>query len=205
MNSEDFIPTRSSLLKRLKDWEDQASWQDFFDTYGKLIYGVARKAGLNDAEGQDVVQETLLVVAKKMPEFTYDPTIGSFKNWLLLITRRRIDKQRKQRSPGVRSSFPEETPRTATVERVPDPAGFDLEVVWEEEWGKNLAEAAIARVKRQVKARQFQMFDLYVLKQWPVKEVARALDVSIGQVYVNKHRISGLIKKEMRQLETKQL
>src|SRR5262245_37419305 len=49
------IPTRQSLLVRLKDWDDSTSWKDFFDTYWKLIYGVARKAGLTDAEAQDVV------------------------------------------------------------------------------------------------------------------------------------------------------
>src|SRR5947209_6974351 len=99
MNDDQFIATRRSLLSRLKNWHDQASWQEFFDTYAKLIYRIAAKAGLKDAEAQDVVQETALVVAKKMPGFKYDPAIGSFKSWLLLITRRRIEKQLKKRMP----------------------------------------------------------------------------------------------------------
>ena len=57
---------RASLLGRLKDWEDQTSWREFFDTYWRLIYTVARKAGLTAAEAQDVVQDTSLVVAKKL-------------------------------------------------------------------------------------------------------------------------------------------
>ena len=63
MPANEFIPTRRSLLSRLKNWNDQASWQDFFDTYWKLIYSVARQSGLHDAEAQDVLQEVLLVVA----------------------------------------------------------------------------------------------------------------------------------------------
>ena len=70
--THEFIPTRRSLLSRLKDWDDQESWRDFFDTYGKLIYGLARKSGLSDAEAQDAVQETLMAVAKEMPGFKYD-------------------------------------------------------------------------------------------------------------------------------------
>ena len=70
---EDFIPTRRSLLSRLKNWDDQESWRDFFDTYGKLIYGLAVKSGFTDAEAQDILQETLLSVAKRMPNFQYDP------------------------------------------------------------------------------------------------------------------------------------
>src|SRR5947207_466930 len=64
----EIIATRSSLIKRLKNWDDRASWKDFFDTYWKLIYGVARAAGLNDAEAQDVVQETIICVAKKIAQ-----------------------------------------------------------------------------------------------------------------------------------------
>ena len=62
----DWLPTRTSLLRRLKQWEDQESWRDFFNTYWKLIYGAAVKAGLNDAEAQDVVQDTVITVAKKI-------------------------------------------------------------------------------------------------------------------------------------------
>jgi len=55
---------------------------------------VAVKAGLNDAEAQqEVVQETVISVAKQMPGFRYDPTRGTFKGWLLKITRRRIADQ----------------------------------------------------------------------------------------------------------------
>src|SRR5437879_2248593 len=183
MNDDEFIPTRRSLLTRLKNLDDQESWKDFFDTYARLIYSVAAKAGLTDAEAQDVVQETLIIVARKMPGFKYDPAIGSFKSWLLLITRRRIEKQLKKRmsagvhapagapAPGQQDALKrelqrDETNRTATVERIPDPKSLDLEVTWEAEWEKNLWAASLARVRAQVKPKQIQMFDLYVLKEW---------------------------------------
>jgi len=87
---EEFIPTRTSLLGRLKNWDDQESWKEFFDTYWKMLYSVARRAGLSESDAQDVVQEAIVAVAKKMPGFQYDPAIGSFKSWLMLIIRRRI-------------------------------------------------------------------------------------------------------------------
>src|SRR5437016_14532682 len=82
---DDSVQTRWSLIGRLKNLDDQQSWQDFFDAYWKLIYSVALKAGLNDSEAQDVVQETVISVAKKMPEFKADPAAGSFKSWLLTL------------------------------------------------------------------------------------------------------------------------
>jgi RNA polymerase sigma-70 factor (ECF subfamily) len=210
MHHDEFLPTRRSLLTRLKNWDDSQSWTEFFNTYAQLIYRTASKAGLTDAEAQDVVQETIIVVARKIPGFKYDPALGSFKSWLLLITRRRIEKQLKKRVParvggssasgGTRDPHSDETTRTTTTERVPDPKGIDLEAVWAAEWEKHLWQAAIARVKSQVKPKQFQMFDLYVLKEWPAIEVARALGVSVTHLYVNKHRIAGLLKKEMKEL-----
>src|SRR5476651_1071862 len=97
--TEELIPTRTTLIKRLKNWEDQSSWQDFFDTYGKLIHGVALKAGLTQTEAQDVVQETMFAVARQMPAFKYDRSLGSFKLWLLNLTRWRIADQIRQRAP----------------------------------------------------------------------------------------------------------
>lgn len=204
---DELIPTRRSLLGRLKDWDDQESWKDFFDTYWKLVYGVAIKAGLNDAEAQDVVQETVLSVAKKMHEFKYDPAVGSFKSWLLLITRRRIaDHQRKQyREPPRAEPKAKQPGETATIEKIPDSAEAAIDLIWDEEWQKNIMDAAIERVRRQVDPKQFQIFDCYVLKQWPVKDVTKTLGVNIGQVYLAKHRITALIQKEVKRLETKMM
>src|ERR1700690_2546557 len=56
--------TRQTLLSRLRDWQDQEGWQEFFDTYWRLIYNVARKAGLNEVQAQDVVQETFIYLSR---------------------------------------------------------------------------------------------------------------------------------------------
>ena len=95
--------------------------------------------------------------------------------------------------------------RTATIERIPDPAGSNLEVIWEKEWKNSIFTIAIERVKRRVDARQYQIFDLYAIKQWPVKKVAATLGVKPGQVYLAKHRIFALVKKEISDLEDKMI
>jgi RNA polymerase sigma-70 factor (ECF subfamily) len=201
---EELNPTRSSLVRRLRDWEDQDSWRDFFDTYWKLIYSVAIKAGLSDAEARDVVQETMVAAAKGLQAGRFRTGAGSFKSWLLLITRRRIaDHLRKPKAePLTRRHPPDETSRTPATERIPDAHAVEIAEIWEEEWNKNLADAALERVRQKVGAKQFQMFDLYVRKEWPVKEVARTLHVNVAQVYLAKHRITLLAKRELRRLES---
>ncbi len=195
-----FLPTRQSLLSRLKNWDDRESWRDFFDTYGQLIYNLARKAGLADPESQDAVQETLIAVAKQMPGFKYDPALGSFKGWLAQITRRRIVDQLRKRRPEVQPGHPEHPGNS--IESVPDPAGFSFDALWEEEWQTQLFQAALRRVKRKVHPKQFQMFDLYVSQQWPMKAVTDMLGVSAAQVYMAKMRLSRMLKAQIRLLQS---
>jgi len=204
---DEFIPTRQSLLVRLKNWEDQASWKDFFETYWRLIYSVARKAGLNDAEAQEVVQETMISVAKQMPDFQYDPALGSFKAWLMQITRRRITDQlrRKQYQAGGQRLPKEQALGTTVINEFADPAGLDLENAWNQEWAKTLFDAALERVKRRVPALQYQTFHLHVIKHVPAKSVAQRLGLKLPQVYFAKCKISALIKKEIAWMEKKGL
>ena len=103
MEQPSLLATRRSLVDRLADWGDQLRWQEFFDTYSKLIYSAARRSGLTDAEAQEVVQETVITVAKNIDKLKYDPAIGSFKGWLLQITRWRIADQFRKREPGDRN------------------------------------------------------------------------------------------------------
>jgi RNA polymerase sigma-70 factor (ECF subfamily) len=200
---DELIPTRATLIQRLKNWQDQSSWQDFFDTYWKLIYGVAVKGGLTEAEAQDVVQETMISVAKHMPTFQYDPAIGSFKTWLLNMTRWRITDQFRKRGPFAAGQTASEdtTTGTCTVEKVVDPASLDLDALWDAEWEKNLLEAAMAKVKRRLDPQKYQIFDLYVNKEWAPEKVAAAFGVSVDQVYLAKHRATELIKEEIKRLE----
>lgn len=203
-NSNDPDPTRASLVRRLKDWGDQSGWQEFFDTYWRLIYGTALKAGLSDAEAQDVVQDTILTVAKAMPAFDYDPARGSFKSWLRKTTHWRIrDHWRRRARHPIAEPRREDESRTPTVERIPDPASLEPDAAWEADWQQNFMDSAIERVKRQVKPQQYQLFDCYVLKGWPMKDVTQKLRVSMAQVYFAKLKITGLIQKELRALERK--
>ncbi|MFZ3376272.1 MAG: sigma-70 family RNA polymerase sigma factor [Chthoniobacterales bacterium] len=202
MKQASLLATRRSLVERLADWRDQLRWQEFFDTYSKLIYSAARQSGLTDTEAQEVVQETVITVAKNINKLKYDPEIGSFKGWLLQITRWRIADQFRKREPGdAKRPRSADDRLTTTIERVPDLHSIDLDAVWEKEWQENLFDAAITRVKKKVDPKHFQIFDCYVRKAWPAQKVAEQLRVNIGQVYLARHRVSALLKKEIKALQ----
>src|SRR2546427_11861598 len=89
-SADDSLLTRRTLLSRLRNLDDQESWRTFFDLYWRLLYNVARKSGLDDPSAQEIVQETVIGVARKMPEVHYDPARGTFRQWVLRIARRAI-------------------------------------------------------------------------------------------------------------------
>ncbi len=198
--------TRKSLIERLENWEDQRTWDEFYKTYWRLIYSVATRAGLRSEEAFDVVQETILSIAKQSRQKKYDPNAGSFKSWLMNMTRWRIADQFRKRAKDTANTPPanaaaEENRRTAVLDRVADPDPNPLDRMWDEEWQRNLAETALTQVKSRVSPKQFQIFDCYVIKGWSVKRVMGELGVSMAQVYLAKHRIGNLIKKEVEGLE----
>ena len=200
---DSFASTRRSLLSRLKHWDDAESWRDFFDTYGGLLHRFALRSGLSETEAQDAVQETLLAVAKQMPEFRYDPTKGSFRAWLYNQARWRIaDAFRRRQRAGFAEPLPEGSATgTAEAEQFADPASEKLEAAWDAEWREHQLARALVRVKAQVSARQFQMFHLVAVKGWAMAEITRTLKVNRAQVYVAKLRVSRLVKEELARLD----
>lgn len=126
---------------------------------------------------------------------TNDPAVGSFKSWLLHIARNRIiDHLRNRQShPQDKATPATGTARTFTINRIPNPKTDDLDRLWDEEWRQHLFDAALQRVKRKVGDTAFQIFDCYVLKQWPVNDVATTLAVSKAHVSVAKSRVSAAL------------
>ena len=180
-----------------------------------MIRFFATKAGLTADEAEEVVQETAIGVARRLPEFVYDPKVCRFKTWLLNLTRWRIQNQFRKRgqpaqvarrvaSIGGQRRLRREamTAREAgTIERIADPAVPEFGAEWDAAWEKNLLTQAMEQVRERIDERQFQMFDLYVMKGWPPAEVAKTLGISIARVYLTKHRVAALLKKEVQRLE----
>jgi len=208
------LETRPSLLKRLQAGDDAQGWEEFYRLYGGLIRHFAIKAGLTPEEAEDVVQETAIGVARRLPEFVYDPKVCRFKTWLLNQTRWQIRKQLALRAkPGGRgrpflsqagqtSGNPADaTAGTDALARIPDPAIPEFGAEWDKAWEHHLLAQGLERVRERIDERQFQIFDLYVTKEWPAGRVAKTLGISIARVYLAKHRVAGMLKKEVRCLE----
>ena len=201
--------TRKSLIERLNNWEDQKTWNEFYQTYWRLVYSVATKQGLTREEAFDVVQETIIAIARQVQRGQYDPRAGSFKAWLLQMTRWRILDQfrarKRQPSLADQGDAYSEDNSGMILDRLSQEKDNQLEKIWDKEWKDNIFAAALERVKARVSPRQFQIFDCYVLKGWGVTKTAAQLGINAAQVYLAKHRVGNLVKKEVQALEGQML
>ena len=189
------LQTRHSLLSRLRGQGDEQGWREFFERYWRLIYGFARRAGLNDADAQDIVQEVMVGLPKGLADYRRQPG-ASFKSWLLTIVRRRLADHWRRRLPREQRTVP--LPECEAGEHGQEDAA--LERLWQEEWEGRLFEAAAQRVQQRVGARNYLIFDMLVRQGTALREVCRCLGVSAAQVYLAKHRVGRLMKQEAQRL-----
>jgi RNA polymerase sigma-70 factor (ECF subfamily) len=185
--------TRLSLLIRIQDDQDQHAWAEFVDIYWDLIYRFGRKKGLQEADALDLTQEVLCALRMGIKKFKYDPDRGSFKSWLLKIAHNeRINLVKRRRPEPVGSGD------SGILARQPSP---EDSVIWEEEFLLRLLECALDRVKARCRDSKWEAFWLTAVAGKKPAEVARALSMSVGAVYIARSRVLELLRAEIEQMQ----
>jgi RNA polymerase sigma-70 factor (ECF subfamily) len=165
------------------------------DLYSPVVYGFARRQGLQDADAADLVQEVLRSVARSLP--TYDRQKGRFRSWLMAVVRRRLSEFWAGRGREVSGSG--DTRVLRHLEQVSD--GNDTEQLWEEEYRQSVFRFAAARIRGEFEESTWRAFWLTTIDGKKTKEVAQSLEISEGAVYIAKSRVIARLKREVQVLE----
>jgi RNA polymerase sigma factor (sigma-70 family) len=203
-SSHSIADTRASLLARIGNPADAKSWSEFYGIYQKLVLGFALRFGLSRADAEEVSQDVFSEIAQNISKFESNPERGSFRGWLLNLTRWRVmdrvrQRQRVEKLREPRGPEPLDD-RTSTIERLPDAAAATPEEVWEREWEHRVLETAMEHLATRVDARHFQVFQLHVTQGWPLTRVARHLEINPATVYVINYRLKKDLKREVDRL-----
>ena len=192
--------TRASLLIQIRDGANHAAWQEFVALYGPVIYGFARKRGLQDADAADLMQDVLRSVSSAIGRLDYDRNHGTFRGWLFTITRNKVFN-----FLSARRIRPQGTGDTATNQLLAEtPAALDGADAWELEYERRLASLAMDRVKGEFHENTWKAFWLTAVEGLTAADVARQVGMSPGAIYVAKSRVLARLKDEveaMRQQE----
>ena len=201
----DTLPTRMSLLDRLRNLDDAPSWKNFFERYEERIIRIARSRGLSDCDAEDVAQEVFKRVAQTICQYRTSPRPGSFRSWLYNLTRWRATDQLRQRArlpldTWSRHGSSEDgmRDRTPTIERIAAPA--ENEAAFEAESRRHLIDTLLKQVEKTVSPKQLQVFQLLVLDEAAPAKVAEVYGISVASVYVIKHRVAAKLRDEMSRL-----
>jgi RNA polymerase sigma factor (sigma-70 family) len=178
--------TRPSLLVRLRNPQDERAWGEFTAIYSPLIYRLARRKGLQDADAADLVQEVLRAVAKAIDRWEPDPARGPFRNWLFRIARNLMinflvnrDRHPRGIGGGDFATFLE----TQAVASQEDSALFDLE------YKRQLFEWACDRIRHEFQPSTWTAFWRTWVDGSPSRDAAAELGMSLGAVYMSRSRV----------------
>lgn len=188
--------TRASLLVRLRDPNDADAWTEFMRLYASVIYGFARKRGLQDADAADLMQEVLRSVSNAIGRLEYDPRKGTFRGWLFSITRNKIFNFLEAARRHARG-----TGDSAAHKRLEEQPGREADADdWDREYDRKVFNWAANRVKNEFHASTWQAFWMTAVDGQNAGEVGKQIGLSPGAVYVAKSRVLARLREEISEM-----
>lgn len=186
VQTNDWPTTEITLLARIRDPADELAWTQFIDIYRPVIYRVARRRGLQDADANDLVQEALRSVARAIDRWQPDPRLGSFRSWLFRVCHNAMVSLLKRESRRIRGTG---DPQVAEwIDQCPD-SDSGVTQHFELEYRRRLFEWSLEQAKGEVCDVTWQAFYRVSVLNHAPQEVASALGIRVGSVYVAKHRV----------------
>jgi RNA polymerase sigma-70 factor (ECF subfamily) len=191
-------PTRATLLARIKDPRDTAAWSEFVRLYGPVVYGFARKRGLQDADAADLVQDVMRSVARNAEKMEYDPKRGTFRGWLYTVTRNKIyNFLTAQKNRPKSSGDPNNQDR---LDALPSSASDDTEAEWELEYQRRLSARAMELIRHEFQPATWDAFWGTAVLGQSAQDVGKELEMTPGAVYVAKSRVLARLRTEVQRL-----
>lgn len=188
--------TRASLILRLRDPADAVAWREFATLYEPLIYNLACRKGLQDADARDFCQEVLLTVARAVHRWDPEPTRGTFRGWLSRIARNLLvnflTRQHEPRGSGATS-----VQELLEAQPSADPSATAL---FEAEHRRRVFRWAADEIRCEFAPATWQAFWLTAVGGRPPKEVASELELTIGAVYIARSRILARLRQRVEEL-----
>ena len=185
--------TSASLLDRLRIQPDEQAWQRLNDLYTPLIQGWLRRQAVLGADNDDLVQEVLIVVMRKLPQFEHNRRRGAFRSWLRTITVNCLrDFWRTQR---LRPLATGDSRFLEVLARLEDPNSQDSRQ-WDHEHDRLVTKRLLQLLESQFEPTTWKAFFMVTLEEKSPKDVAAELGISLSSVYVAKSRVLAKLRQE---------
>lgn len=181
----DFPDTRDSLLLQVRNPDNRVAWEQFVGIYRPAIVRIALAKGLQHADAQDLAQQVLAAVACAVSKWERRDSSMRFRHWLSRVTRNAILNalMRRPRDEAEGGGAFEDLLRDVSETNGETTSLIKLEV------HKELYRRAARIVSTEFRADSWRAFELSVVGDATVEEVAQKLGKSVGAVYTARSRI----------------
>ena len=188
--------TRYSLLLRIADPQNHTAWIEFLAIYEPLVYQLARRRGLQDADARDLCQEVFRAVAGAARRWTPDPARGSFRGWLYKVARNLLVNSLRTSGRHLRASGDSDIHRL--LESLP--ANSDETCDIETEYRRRLFHIAAQSIERDFSRSTWEAFWQTAVLSREVSRVAGELGMSSGAVYIARCRVLARLRARVQEL-----
>lgn len=182
--------TRASLLSRVRDPGDAASWREFDARYRDLVLRYCRRSGLQESDAEDVRQGVMMTLARRMRSFEYRPEVGRFRDYLRICTRRAIAKHLSRQNGAA------EELSVGDMETLEEAAAGVLDQLWEAEWRGHHLRLAMDKARSAFERRSLDVFERLLAEEC-AEDVAAAFGISPAAVYKIKQRVKDFLRERI--------
>lgn len=186
--------TSVSLLDELRMNADESAWRRLVDLYTPLIRNWLARHSLPHQDVDDLVQDVLAVVVRKMPNFERHPQVGSFRRWLRTITFNCLREFWRSRRWAAK-----EAGLAELLDQLAD-SDSPLSKLWDQEHDEYVARRLLAMIRPRFQPKTWLAFQRVALEGVSVDEVAAELGLSANAVFIAKSRVVHLLREEARGL-----
>jgi len=187
--------TRASLIVKLRDPSDENAWSEFVALYEPLVYRLARRKGLQDADARDLCQEVFRVVAQAVDR--WEPGRGSFRGWLSRIARNLLINFLTRRQSQFRGSGATSVMELLDAQPAPDPSAS---AIFEAEYQRRVFQWAANDVRGEFTPSTWHAFWQTAVEDRSPNQVAAELGLSVGAVYIARSRVLARLKRRIEKL-----
>ena len=189
--------TRLTLIQRAQNPDDEVAWNEFVEVYKNYIYVIVRQMGVNDKDCEDILQQILVKLWKRLPTFEYGVNKSKFRTWLGTISHSTVvDFFRKQSSQNKRieGAAKEQLDHLSTIDKP------EIEEMAEREWRVYITNLAMANIEQFFSGKAIEVFKLSI-KGKSTQEISEELEIKMDTVYILKNRVKKRLTEEIKQLK----
>jgi len=182
--------TSLTLIGRLCEPADAEAWAHFVALYAPLLRAWVRPLCGQDADADDVIQEVLVVVVRRLPEFAHSRRMGAFRKWLKAVVTNKLgdylrsDARRPVTSPGL------------ILAQLADPSS-ELSREWERQHAQHLTHALLQRIQHEFEPATWEAFHRVTMLGEPTASVAAALGKTANAVMIARSRVLARLREEL--------